>query len=171
MLYKLQFQKSRSELSSQSDSELVTKVENKWSDSCLLNRSEWVSESVSHWVSEWVSYWQALPMIGLGSDKNEKTAEAKNSPLTTPVRSPPSPPGCKYFPNFLWRNSIAEKFWANGYSQWLTFFCVENLHLRFWVSVCLCRSIHICPCVLLWLCLVFVSVIASIFVRVWRSVR
>ena len=26
---------------------------------------------VSEWVSEWVSYWQALPMIGLGSDKKQ----------------------------------------------------------------------------------------------------
>ena len=33
-----------------------------------LNITEWVSES----VSQWVSYWQALPMIGLGSDKNEE---------------------------------------------------------------------------------------------------
>ena len=26
-------------------------------------------QSVSQWVSQWVSEWQALPMIGLGSDK------------------------------------------------------------------------------------------------------
>ena len=27
---------------------------------------------VSDWVSQWVSEWQALPMIGLGSDKNKR---------------------------------------------------------------------------------------------------
>ena len=31
-------------------------------------------------VSEWVSYWQALPMIGLGSDKNEKREKKKKIP-------------------------------------------------------------------------------------------
>ena len=29
-------------------------------------------------VSQWVSYWQALPMIGLGFDKNAITAFSKN---------------------------------------------------------------------------------------------
>ena len=128
-----------------------------------FTKQEWVSP----WVSEWVSYWQALPMIGLGSDKNEKTAEAKYSPLTTPVRSPPSPPGCRYFPNFLWRNSIAEKLWANGYSQWLTFF-VSKICTSVFGLVIVSVIPSICPCVLLCLCLVFVSVVASIFVPVFN---
>ena len=34
--------------------------------SIKFTKREWVSQ----WVSQWVSYWQALPMIGLGSDKN-----------------------------------------------------------------------------------------------------
>ena len=39
--------------------------------SLTSHQSSWLnrSESVSQWVSEWVSEWQALPMIGLGSDK------------------------------------------------------------------------------------------------------
>ena len=41
--------------------------------SSLLNVTEWVSES----VSQWVSYWQALPMIGLGSDKKSVDRRSK----------------------------------------------------------------------------------------------
>ena len=51
----------------------VTTSQGSWhhsKPSSLLNVTEWVSQWVSESVSEWVSYWQALPMIGLGSDKN-----------------------------------------------------------------------------------------------------
>ena len=34
------------------------------------------------WVSQWVSEWQALPMIGLGSDKNKRDTMAPATNLT-----------------------------------------------------------------------------------------
>ena len=40
-----------------------------------------------------------------------------------------------------------------NFEQMINIFCGENLKFRFWVSLCLCRSIYICPCILLCLCL------------------
>ena len=57
--------------------------------------------------------------------------DALCSPVTTPVRSPPSPPGCRYFPNFLCRNSIAERitFMFTLWSSFHTFLFLSYVHL------------------------------------------
>ena len=72
---------------SQSVSQLLTSIANDRSwhhskPSSLLNVTEWVSQWVSESVSEWVSYWQALPMIGLGSDKNQNIWKTKKTHQT-----------------------------------------------------------------------------------------
>ena len=63
-------------------SQICNKLLPKWSpastSASLLN----VTESVSESVSQWVSYWQALPMIGLRSDKNKNHLQPTRSFLT-----------------------------------------------------------------------------------------
>ena len=55
-----------------------------------------------------------------------------SSPVTTPVRSPPSPPGWRYFPNFLCRNSIAER---ETFSHLCLFFTWREASPLYWGGV------------------------------------